>query len=158
MTYNELYDRLDHAINMLGLAIDKGQPTEAARARVAEARAALDAFNDGDISPADELASAQNAAAGAQRDLDNARTPNDRARCIIRLADARARLRDAEAAYRADIEADPTVPTGRVHHTFAPRVECWQGTALTFCDDESNSLVTRAASGALVISNPPDAK
>jgi len=136
MTYNELYDRLDIAIDMLGIAIDKGQPTEAARARVAEARAALDAFNAGEISPADELASAQTAAAGAQRDLDNARTPNDRARCIIRLADARARLKDAQAAYRADIELDPTAQTGRVHHLpFAPAVECWQGTALTFCDD-----------------------
>jgi hypothetical protein len=158
MTYEELCDRLDIAIDMLGLAIDKGQPTEAARARVASARAALDAFNAGDTSPADELASAQNAAAGAQRDLDDARTPNDRARCIIRLADARSRLRDAEAAYRADIEADPTVPTGRVHHLpFTPAVEAWMGTALIL-EDESSPLVTRSSSGALIIGNSPDAR
>ena len=145
MTYNELYDRLDIAIDMLGIAIDKGQPTEAARARVAEARAALDAFNAGDISPADELASAQNAAAGAQRDLDNARTPNARARCIIRLADARARLKDAQAAYRADIELDPTASTGTVRCApFAPAVDAWMGTALTFCDDESSPLAACA--------------
>jgi len=111
-----------------------------------------------DTSPAADLDDARAAARGALADYNSARTLNARAIAALRLSDARARLRDAEAAYRADIEADPTVPTGRVHHTFAPRVECWQGTALTFCDDESNSLVTRAASGALVISNPPDAK
>ena len=54
MTYNELYDRLDIAIDMLGIAIDKGQPTEAARARVAEARAALDAFNAGETNALDK--------------------------------------------------------------------------------------------------------
>jgi hypothetical protein len=143
---------------MLGIAIDNGRPTETARARVADARAALDAFNAGDISPADDLASAQNAAAGAQRDLDNARTPNARAVATLRLSDARARLRDAEGAYRADIEIDPTASTGTVRHLpFSPAVECWQGTALVL-DDEDGPLVSCAPSGALIVGSPPDAR
>jgi len=110
-----------------------------------------------DTSPAEDLDNARAAARGALADYNSARTLNARAIAALRLSDARARLRDAEAAYRADIELDPTAQTGRVHHLpFTPRVECWHGTALIL-EDES-SPVTRAASGALVISNPPDAR
>jgi len=89
-----------------------------------------------DTSPAEDLDNARAAARGALADYNSARTLNARAVAALRLSDARSRLRDAEAAYRADIELDPTAQTGRVHHLpFAPAVEAWMGTALTFCDD-----------------------
>jgi hypothetical protein len=111
-----------------------------------------------DTSAADDLDNALAAARSALADLDSARTLNARAIAAMRLSDARARLRDAEAAYRADIELDPTAPTGRVHHLpFTPRVECWQGTALVL-DDNDDALVTRANSGALAVGNLLDAR
>ena len=110
-----------------------------------------------DTSPAADLDNARAAARGALADYNSARTLNARAIAALRLSDARSRLRDAEAAYRADIEADPTVQTGRVHHLpFAPRVECWMGTALIL-DDEDGPLVTRTGS-ALLVGNPSDAR
>jgi len=106
----------------------------------------------------DQLTAATRAAIGARIDLDSARTPNARAIAALRLRAAREWLAQVSAEVERSADAADAPPRPARRAPFTPAVGCWQGTALTFCDDEDGPLVSRAPSGALTVGNPGDAR
>ena len=106
----------------------------------------------------DQLTAAARALRDAQADHDAARTPTGRAITLLRLRAAREWLAQVSAEVERSADAADAPPRPARRAPFTPAVGCWQGTALTFCDDEDGPLVSRAPSGALTVGNPGDAR
>ena len=83
----------------------------------------------------DQLTAAERALRGAQADHDAARTPNGRAITLARLRAARDWLEQIRAEVERSADAADAPPRPARRAPFAPAVEAWMGTALTFCDD-----------------------
>ena len=104
----------------------------------------------------DLIASATFAVNGAQADHDAAATPNARAVTLLRLRAAQGWMSELlQELGRSEAMAD-TAPLVQYHRRPAPAP--WMGTALILDNDDTGPLVTRAASGALIVGNPPDAR
>ena len=135
MYYNEL---IKEAADLLAIA------------RAERTYAAAEAENEsGDL-----VTAAAAAVKGAQADHDAASTPNARAITLLRLREARnwmAQVQQEMERTEAMADAPPLVR----YLPYSPPALPWTGTALILEDD---ALVTRAASGALIVGNPPDAR
>ena len=161
-TYAAAFDAVDAAESALAAAEDDDDIERAERmvrrayGIKADAEAEAEATAEAENESGDLVTAAAAAVKGAQADHDAASTPNARAITLLRLRAARALLAElTQELERTEAMADapPLVRYLPYSRPSAP----WTGTALTLCDDE-DALVTRAASGALIVGNPPDAK
>ena len=158
-TYAAAFDAVEAAESALGAAEDDDDIERAERMvrraygikADAEAEATVEAENES----GDQVAAAAAAVKGAQADHDAATsTPNARAITLLRLHAARnwmAQVHQELERTEAMADAPPLVR----YLPYSPPALPWTGTALILEDD---ALVTRAASGALIVGNPPDAK
>ena len=163
-TYAAAFDAVDAAESALAAAAEDddieraermvrrayGIKADAEAEAEAEATAAAEAENEsGDL-----VTAAAAAVKGAQADHDAASTPNARAITLLRLRASRALLAElTQEMERTEAMADSS-PLVR-YLPYSPPALPWTGTALII---EEDALVTRAASGALIVGNPPDAK
>ena len=102
----------------------------------------------------DLVTAAAAAVKGAQADHDAAITPNARAITLLRLRETRnwmAQVQQELERTEAMADAPPLVR----YLPYSPPSTPWTGTALIL---EEDALIFRAASGALIVGNPPDAK
>ena len=163
-TYAAAFDAVDAAESALAAAEDDddieraermvrrayGIKADAEAEAEAEATAAAEAENEsGDL-----VTAAAAAVKGALADHDAASTPNARAITLLRLREARnwmAQVQQELERTEAMADAPPLVR----YLPYSPPALPWTGTALILEDD---ALVTRAASGALIVGNPPEVK
>ena len=161
-TYAAAFDAVDAAESALAAAEDDDDIERAERMvrRAYGAKADAEAEAEATTAAAaenesgDQVTAAAAAVKGAQADHDAASTPNARAITLLRLRAARALLAElTQELERTEAMADSS-PLVR-YLPYSPPALPWTGTALILEDD---ALVTRAASGALIVGNPPDAK
>ena len=143
-------DDIERAERMVRRAYGIKADAEAEAEAEAEATATAEAENES----GDQVTAAATAAEGAQADHDAASTPNARAITLLRLRAARALLAElTQEMERTEAMAD--APPLVRYLPYSPPALPWTGTALIL---EEDALVFRAASGALIVGNPPDAK
>lgn len=159
-TYAAAFDAVDAAESALYAAEDDDDIERAERmvrrayGIKADAEAEAEATEAAENESGDQVTAAAAAVKGAQADHDAATAPNARAITLLRLRAARALLAElTQELERTEAMADSS-PLVR-YLPYSPPALPWTGTALILEDD---ALVTRAASGALIVGNPPDAK
>ena len=159
-TYAAAFDAVDAAESALAAAEDDDDIERAERmvrrayGIKAEAEAEATAAAEAENESGDLITAAAAAVKGAQADHDAASTPNARAITLLRLRAARALLAElTQELERTEAMADSS-PLVR-YLPYSPPALPWTGTALIL---EEDALVTRAASGALIVGNPPDAR
>ena len=166
-TYAAAFDAVDAAESALAAAEDDDDIERAERmvrraygikadaeAEATAAEATAEATAEAENESGDLITAAATAVKGAQADHDAASTPNARAITLLRLRAARALLAElTQELERTEAMADSS-PLVR-YLPYSPPSAPWTGTALIL---EEDALVFRAASGALIVGNPPDAK
>ena len=153
-TYAAAFDAVDAAESALAAAEDDDDIERAERMvrRAYGIKADAEAENEsGDL-----VTAAAAAVKGAQADHDAASTPNARAITLLRLREARNWMAQVQQELeRTEAMADSS-PLVR-YLPYSPPALPWTGTGTALILEE-DALVTRAASGALIVGNPPDAK